>query len=555
MALADYALGSAPRLLRLAHQLTGDPDRAVDVVVGALSHSSVRRMRVDHPSVELDEAVLVRVVRLALRDVAPASTTASALDRLSHRARTAVVLGLGIGWDPSGIAEAMRTSVRRVRADVHAALELHDQDVWHRLLADPVWSVPTPPDLVERCARSSGTRVRRERRALLAAAALLIAAGGVGDVIGRAATEPAPLPSATHVAGLLDWPVRGDLVRDTGLLRTTRRMWATAIGLPLAEVHVLWAGHVGVGRLVVLQALTHRGPAIAVVADHDVTFRQPRLHIDEIDLLPSTKVPFLAVPYDGNLNIPGLEPGPGSRVVQLLTAPDVTAVEQRRVLVDESLPLARPAYVFEPLADGLSEPWLDLSGQRPDTVVLVRRNQARTLIELLQEGMVPLATAPDVTAAPAGWTGLDNRIAVSTLADDALWWAQVCRAANVPVAPIWSSDSGASAGLRVEMYSCPGHDPVVVGVTGTGANFTWLRAAVDHRRGADALVLRVTSPQTLTALTLVLGPVTTGRVVIDGKPFAGRTAEFVGAGPIPVAAYDTHGRPMALLILTVGYPG
>lgn len=555
MPLADYAIGSAPRLLRLAHQLTGDPDHAVDVVVRALSHSSTRRMRSDHPAVGLDESVLVHVVRLALRDVAPTSRTPSALDRLSPRARAAVVLGLGMGWDADGIAEATRRSSRRVRADVHAALELQDEGVWRRQLELPIWAVATPSDLLDRRTAELGGRRRRMSRVLVASAAAIVAAVGIGDVVGRAVTAPAPLPAAAHVRGLLDWPVRGDLVRDGALLRTTRRMWATASGIATSAVHVLWAGHVGVGRLVVLQAVTRRGPALAVVADHDVTFRQARLHIDEIDLLPSTSLPFLAVPYDGNLNIPGLEPGPGSRVVQLLTAPGVTGIAQRRILANETLPFPRPAYVPEPIEDGLTQPWLDLSGQRPDTAVIVHRRQASTLVELVQVGMIPVQAAPHMSAPPPSLSNLPRAIAASSLADDALWWAQVCRSPDVDVAPLWGSDSGATAGLRVERYVCPGRAPVDAATFGAGSQTTWLSAAVDNRGAVDAIVVRNTSTRTFVFTTLVLGPGTTGRIVIGGRTFVGQEAEFVGSGPRPVAVYDSHGRPMSLLILTASYPG
>jgi hypothetical protein len=555
--LAGYALGSAPRLLRLAHQLTGDLDHAVNVVVRALSHTSARRMRGENPSVALDEAVQISVVRLALRDAAPTSTTPSALDRLSHRARACVVLGLGVGWDADGIAEATGMSARRVRADVHAALELVDENTWRRLLDDPMWSVPTPPDLVDRSATGIRSRRMRERRVLVGAAVVLVALAGIADVVGRAATAPVPVPAAAHVRGLLDWPVRGDLVRDRGLIRAASRIWATTSAGPAGEIHVLWAGHVGVGRLVVLQAIGPGGPAIAVIADHDISFRHPRLRLDEVDPLPNTDVPFLAVPYDGNLNIPGLEPGPGSRVVQLLTAPDVTGIEQRRVLDNEVLPLTRPAFAPEPIAAGLTEPWLDLSGQRPDTAVLVHRRRVSTLVELVQEGLIPVGATPHIAPAPPSWDGLlaDMDFRSPTLADDAVWWDQVCRAPDVEVSPIWSSGSGATSGLRVERYTCPGDDPVAVLLRGVNANAIWPAAAVDSRAGADPIVLRVAARGLQQASTDVIGPTTLGRIVIGGASFTGRTASFVGSSALPVAVYDRRGKPMSLLILSARYPG
>jgi hypothetical protein len=281
------------------------------------------------------------------------------------------------------------------------------------------------------------------------------------------------------------------------------------------------------------------------------------LHLDEVDPLPSTNVPFLAVPYDGNLNIPGLEPGPGSRVVQLLTAPGVVGIEQRRVLADEVLPLPRPAFTPEPIEAGLTEPWLDLSGQRPDTAVLVHRSRASTLVELIQQGLIPAASTPHIAPPPPSWDGLlaDLDFRSPTLADDALWWDQVCRAPDVVVSPMWSSGSGATAGLRAERYTCPGDDPVVTALSGASANVTWLAAGVDARGGIDPIVLRVAAHGIQPASTDVLGPTTLSRIVIGRASFSGRTASFVGSSSLPVAVYDTHGKKMSLLILTAHYPG
>jgi hypothetical protein len=219
------------------------------------------------------------------------------------------------------------------------------------------------------------------------------------------------------------------------------------------------------------------------------------------------------------------------------------------------LPLSRPAFTPEPIEAGLSEPWLDLSGQRPDTAVLVHRSRRQTLVELLQQGLLPVVAAPHESSPPPSWAGLGNDIAAPTLADDALWWDQVCRATDADVTPLWASDSGATSGLRIERYVCPGHDPVVAALSGSNVNVTWLSAGLDSRGGVDPIVLRVDARGTQPATTDVLGPTTLSRIVIGGASFSGRTASFVGSSSLPVAAYDAHGKPLSLLILRTQYPG
>src|SRR5205807_3116525 len=121
---------------------------------------------------------------------------------------------------------------------------------------------------------------------------------------------------------------------------------------------------VGLGRLVVLQARSADGlPALAVVADHDVTFAHARLHVDLVAPLPRPDSALLLVPYDGNPNVAGVPSVAGQEVLQALVRPGVDRVDERSSTAGVSVPLLRPSFYFRGVSAGLSEPWLDGRGQ------------------------------------------------------------------------------------------------------------------------------------------------------------------------------------------------
>jgi hypothetical protein len=549
MTLADYALGSAPRLLRLAHQLTGDPDLAVDVVVRALGRVPRRRPgRSAAAAVRIDERVLAEVVRIALRDAVPRTTTRSDLDDLTHQARVAVVLALGLGWDADGIGETMHTSTRRVRSEVATAIATKDERRWRQLLDDRRWALDPPRDLTERAQRTATLLRAGSRHRWLGVAAAVVLLVSTADVVGRAATAPEPLPTAAHVRGLLDWPVRGDLARDHLLFDSAAALWRSSPGGPTGRVHLLWAGHVGVGRLVVLQARSADSGLVAVVADHDVSFRHPVLRLDASAPMRSADLPFLTIPYDGNLNIPGLQPGPGSRVVQLLTAPDVTRVEQRRVLDAQLLPGRRPPFTVEPLAQGMSQPWLDLTGQRPATAVRVtRRGRRAPGVSLLDEGLLPVTAAPVVVSAAGDWAGLHVPADQPTLTDDALWWAQDCRRPNLRMTPLWGSTSSPSAGLRVELVDCATQFTTLAVLRSAGSAVEWLSGGDFSGPAVEAYGFAVSSPGP--PLTVVVGSSRVRSIVIGASRIPGRVAVAAGRSPRRVAAFDAGGHQLSMFFV------
>src|SRR5438874_1001016 len=130
--------GRAPALLRLAHQLTGDPATAIAVAAAALSRRRVRRAVAGGD----DQAVVAALVHAVLECGPVVVTTTSPLDALSRRTRIAVVLAFATEWDAAGIAEALHVSLRRAHAEVTSVLSARSEESWRALLAQPRWDLP-----------------------------------------------------------------------------------------------------------------------------------------------------------------------------------------------------------------------------------------------------------------------------------------------------------------------------------------------------------------------------------------------------------------------------
>ena len=531
------ALTSAPALLRLAHQLTGDPEAAQRVVVTALSRVAGRRHLGDEAA--LDE-LLMRQVLHALPRRLPRAATASPLDRLSRRVRIATVLAFGPGWDAVGIADATRSSPGRARALVASALADANQQQWERLLDEPRWSLPVPSALADDVARGV-QRGRSEHRARrLGAAALTVAITASTVAVVRVVTAPTPLPRTAHEAGLLAWPARGELVRDGSLLTAATRLWRSAPSGPVGRVYVLWAGPVGVGRLVVLQAHDATGaPAVAVVADHDVTFGHARLHLDLVAPLAGPDPALLLVPYDGNLNVAGLQSGPSQQVLQALVRPGVDRVDERGSTAAIAVPSLRPPFHSRGISAGLSEPWLDVRGDQVTTAVRAWSRGQIVFTGLVGAGVSATAVAPSTSDPPPAWSGLPRQLAPGVLDDDGLWWSQVCHHAQPSVSLIWA-DPTSPTRSRMEFVRCPGAPWSAQFVTdgSTGSEWAFTRVL----RSTAAVVGRL--PRT--ELLVVVGDRSVATVVVGTTHFVGRT--FVGPWPasMPLRVLDARGRHLPL---------
>ena len=531
------ALGDAPVLLRLAYQLTGDAEAARQVAVRALSRLLQRGGHLGNQA-SLDE-LLVRQLLRALPRRLPEPVATSTLDRLTRPERIATVLAFGLEWDAIGVAEAMRVSTARARGLVGAALTHATQEEWERLLADARWSLPTPAGLHDEVARGA-SRGRSDRRMhLLGAAAIGVALVGAVVAVVRVATAPAPLPRTAHEAGLLAWPARGDLVRSESLVHAATRLWRGAPSGPTGPVYVLWAGKVGVGRLAVLQAKDPTGaPAVAVVADHDVTFGHARLHLDLVAPLPRDP-PLLLSPYDGNLNVAGLQSGPGQQVLQALVRPGLDRVDERGSNEAISVPSLRPAFHVRGITAGLSEPWLDVRGDQVTTAVRAWEAGQVVFTGLAGAGVSAVPVTPTTADPPPAWSGLPRGLRVDVLIDDGLWWAQVCHDPRPSVSLVWADPTSTNRS-RMEFVSCPGGQWSAQFVTEGSTGTEWAFTRVLHTTAA------VVGRLPRTELLVVVGDRSVATIQLGSNRFVGRT--FVGPWPAsrPLHVLDAHGRQLPL---------
>jgi hypothetical protein len=530
------ALAAAPALLRLAHQITGDPDAAVTAVVKALAGPTAPA-HADEVAVE--EHLTRALVRSLPRSVTP--TTRTRLDELSPRSRLAATLAFAGGWDAEGIADVSGMSPGRVRTAVSAALAIASQDSWEQLLAQPRWALPMPSSLSFDVDRTVARRDAERRVRSLGVAAVAVALLASTLAVGRVVTAPAPPPPTAHEPGLLAWPPRGDLIRNGDLVASATKIWRRSPGGPTGRVYPLWAGHVGVGRLVVLQARRFGRASVAVVAEHDVTFRHTALHLDLVDQIGEPDPPWLAIPYDGNLNVAGLQSGPSQQVVQMLVRPDIDRVTERSSTSLVSPPDVRPSFREQPLTDGLSQPWLVVRGDQPTSVVRAwsRGRQVVTGALLDFASVLPSSPVqPVVVGPPAAWAGLPHALDAQTLADDGLWWAQVCHSLTVTVSLVWSAPRPPAA--RVEFVACPGAGPSAQVLLDAPGGTAW--AGTFAVAQSAVIVDRLLGPDV--SAVVVIGNKRVAHISVGNTRVDGRWALVPADRVTAVRVTDSRGRQL-----------
>lgn len=424
MDVGTYVAARGSELLARARRLTGDDEAAEALLVDALA----RLPR--HLGRDPDD----RVSRALLRRAAAGP---------EGRGRVALVLRYVDAVPADEAADLVGISRRRlVAASENARSRLRaggpplEEDAIRRALTQGV-PRQVPPDLIERVRRASADYHGRRRRTLAFLTVAVLAAAGIAVTADYLHRRSQRLPTA-HAAGLLSWPARGDLTSDRRFLAAADHLWRRSRP-GLGRTYVLYAGRVGVGRMAVLQARDGGRARVAIVADHDVTFNHPALRLDADAPLPPRAPPLLVVAYDGNLGLPALQPGPGSRLLQVLAAPGVDRIARRAVL-SGFVPAPRPGFSMLALDHGLSKPWLDLSGQGPATALRIYR-AGRPVADLLvpvDNRLDPTPVAVRVVAPPARWAPIGTP-STSGLADDGLWLAQVDHASSMDIAPVWSS--------------------------------------------------------------------------------------------------------------------
>ena len=207
---------------------------------------------------------------------------------------------------------------------------------------------------------------RRRRIALIVVTAVVVGLAAViaGSLLWRTGPEP------PNGSGLLPWLPRGGLADDEALIDSAESLWrsgsavdAATVVVPDGEIYVLWADRIGAGRVVIMEAVGTDGkPYVAQVSEQG---DPPALGLDTVDLLPAEQPIALAVTYDGNLEIPGLTPGRGSSLIQLLPGP---AEENSDLL---GLWRYEPSFAdnvlerLDPKPSGMTETFLQVDSSNP----------------------------------------------------------------------------------------------------------------------------------------------------------------------------------------------
>jgi DNA-directed RNA polymerase specialized sigma24 family protein len=371
-AFGEFVQARAPGLVRYAHLLCGDPERAAALVEHGLAAAGRQwsrfgtDRRAQRAAAVARQAILTAL--LSRRRLPTAPVTGAAADAgtsevvwrtlagLPQRRRAVLVLRYAQGLGDNEIATRLRQRPDTVAAEADAALAAVDRVTRGRgraealvpsALTDPArdTALAATPVPTAAAVRDRMRRDTRRRTALVGGCVALVAAIVVTSALlpGRLGSQPAaaagPLPATTAPteAGLLPWPARGPLAGDQALLRAAAAAWAGGAAeaeRPASAIGVLWAGPVDGTPTVLLQGLDARGRGrLAAVAGAGGAARV--LRADPL----SPRVPVVA--------------GAGRGRLRFLPAPTSTALYARSSTAGPSGPLR----TLDLGADGLSEPY------------------------------------------------------------------------------------------------------------------------------------------------------------------------------------------------------
>jgi hypothetical protein len=483
---------------------------------------------------ELERAVLTRVVR-DRRCRRGTIVTGTPLDDLRPPQRASVVLAFALGWEPTAIADARRTTPGRVRRDVAGGLAVLGEDEWRQLFAQGRWSVPPPADLVDRARADVSASRRRHRRAVLGAASVVVMVAGAATVVVRLVNAPPPLPPTAHVPGLLAWPARGPLVRDAGLVASAVGAWRTDVRRPDGDVYALYAGRPDGRRLVVLQALDATGVGAVAVVGEAAADRTLRV----TTVVPITSPDAPAVVLCCGLGGAGLQGGPGPLTERLLVAPGVTGVEERSAV--GATPDVRPPFVQRALVGGLSAPWPVDPGGPAAPAVHISGSRGSVFAGIVDTGSGQLLEVDPALRAPSSrWRGLPRTLPVTALTDDVLWWAQQCGQPQPSVQLVWVGGAPAfPAPVRLELVRCGGEVSAAF-LTGFADGTALLDV---HRGRADAYATEFPAPPAFGLGTLlVVGSSRVDSIELGDKVVEARVARTSLREAGRVRVFDAAGQ-------------
>lgn len=498
-----------------------------------------------------------------------------ALAVLPPRQRAAFVL-TGEGLSEPEVADLLRVSPRTAHgAYLRAVATLQEGAVGNQpgQLRPATWTSATeaPPAAEEPGSDRQPLprireRARRQRRTLLlrtaAVITLLAIAAGIPPAI-RTWQRAHDSRSVRVARGLLDWPARGALAGDGGFVRSATEVWraeaARAGGAPPAtDVRALYAGRLGTGRFAVLEGLAAgRTPWVAVVAEHGPD-GATKLTLDAVGRLPARQPPVLVFGYDGNLNVPWLEPAPPSAYYQALVSPRVTRLEQRVFGLKRPNPYPTGFRRLE-LKDGLSQSWLSVPSGTRGSLRAYRRDA------LLFEGVMPLAgPVPEpvtVAVVPPPLPPRGDRVSDDQQHADGLLFAERLGGCAVNVSTLWAGLLPDGVPARLLAAGCGGQYGTALAVgSGVRSELADLRPQRPGLRGIDAVAGRTPpSSRTFTAYVVAVAraPSTRLSLLVAGQKVAESTAGvLVAAVPPPTVkcacpdaelrAYDQSDRRLSV---------
>jgi len=582
----DYVAARQTALMRFAYLLCGDPARAHDLVEDGLA-SAYRHWRTARRYADTYvRRALLRSYLGRRRRTAMEAGTGSAAAAASHKVVESE------GWAALAGLPARQRAVLLLR-DVEQLSEFETAElvgVPHRtaraahLAAATTMRERAPDyrlgDLPAAVAMSGGwdrdapgwpghpipavhRRAMQQRRRLLVRAGAALGAMLLGLAVPpslrylhHSADDPLSVPVAR---GLLDWPSRGALARDTGFLRSVDRVWRSGAAgaggsAPASDVRALYAGRLGTGRFAVLEGLdADRTPWVAVVAEHGPD-GATTMTLDALGRLPAAPPPVLVFGYDGNLNVPWLEPAPPSAYYQALVSPQVTRLEQRVLGLKRPNPYPQGFRALE-LEDGLSQSWLSVPAGTRGALRAYRRDR------LVFQGVMPLhdpvPLPVSVTVVPSPLRPSGQRVADEQQRLDGLLFAERLGGCAVDVSTLWSGRLPDGIPARLLAASCGRYyaSGLAIG-QGDRSELADFRPQRLGLRGIDAVAGRSPpSPRTREAAVVAIARASGTRLELlsSGHPAASSgTGVLVAAVPPPTGhcgcpdvelrAYDPAGR-------------